>query len=205
MARGRWTLAVLAALVAQGANAELYRCVTADGSIRFTDDPTACRTAEPYVPRRALQRPSAPAAPQPNAPAPAGSGWQGTHGELLSMLPSSPAGWEAVEEAPADPRGDPDLWVNGVRTMAARHYTRARGASSQTCSVEIWAFSHVERARVGESLLAQPDWALQREGNLLIMLRAVILERGQGPRGGVFPACQQTGALTRARVTERLR
>ena len=196
---------MIAALVAQGADAELYRCVTADGSIRFTDDPSACGRAEPYVPRRALQRPSAPAAPRADAPAPADSGWQGTHGELLSMLPSAPAGWEAVEEAPTDPRGDPDLWDNGVRTMAARHYTRARGASSQACSVEIWAFSHAERARLGESLLAQPGWVLQREGNLLIMLRAVILEGGKGPREGVFPACQQIGALARTRVTERLR
>lgn len=204
MARVRCTLALLTALIAQVANAEFYRCTAPDGAIRFTDDPTTCRDAAPYVPRRALQRPTAPVAPNPAAHAPPGSRWRGTRAELLSLLPPSPQGWEGIEEAPSDPRGDPDLWGNGVRAMAARHYTRALGAVSQSCSVEIWAFEKIEQAQRGERLLAQPEWKLHREGNLLIMLRAVILQREREPRRGVFPDCGQIGALTRARVAERL-
>jgi hypothetical protein len=204
MVRGRWTLALLAALMAQAAHAELYRCTAPDGTIRFTDDPTTCRAAAPYVPRRTLQRPTAPVAPSPAAPTPPRARWQGTRAELLSMLPPPPAGWEGIEEAPTDPRGDPDLWSNGVRTMAARHYTRARGAVSQSCSVEIWAFAEVDQAQRGERLLAQPGWKLHRNASLLIMLRAVTLERERQPRRGVFPDCEHIGALTRARVAERL-
>ena len=57
-------------------------------------------------------------------------------------------GWNTVGEAPTDPSQDPDLVRWGVREQGALHYTRERNGVVQVCSIEIWAFEDVSRARV---------------------------------------------------------
>jgi len=200
---GGWVLVLTLTLATHHAAAELYRCVAPDGSLRFTGNPADCPGAEPYVPRRELQRPdAAPPAAEGEVPPPAARHPARTvgHDALLTMFPPAATGWEIVEEAKTDPRGDPDLWDNGVRAMAARHYTRALGATSQACSVEIWAFSGIETARAAQQLLGMPDWTLHREENILILLHAVTLERGRGSRPGIMPACAQIGEQARELV-----
>lgn len=63
------SLLLLGLLAAGPATAELYRCMAADGSVRFTDDASACPGARPHEPRGQVQRYDAPAPPRRSAPA----------------------------------------------------------------------------------------------------------------------------------------
>ena len=180
----------------------------ADGNVRFTNAPSRCAAASRHEPKREIQRPREPLPTvEPDASAAAGSPspWRGTRAALLALFEPAGADWEIVDEAASDPSEDPDLWTNGVRALAARHYTRARGAHSQVCSVEIWAFEDAKRAGVARAGLERPGWRFHHEGSLLVMLRGVDFQRGQGFEKGMFPDCERLGERIRAHVAARTR
>jgi hypothetical protein len=206
--RLRGLLAGLALLAAPSTAGEIYRCVEADGSVRFTNDASRCPGAPPHALKREVQRSVAPPpAIAPDAGAAAGSQlpWRGGRSALLALFEPAGPGWEIVEEAPSDPAHDPDLRASGVRALVARHYTRARGALSEVCSVEIWAFDDARRVATAQAGLERPDWRYHQEGNLLLMLRGVNFQRGQGFQKGLFPDCERLGERIRARVAARTR
>jgi hypothetical protein len=203
--RLRGLLVGLALLAAPAAAADLYRCVEADGSVRFSDDPSRCPGASPHTLRGEIQRP---AASSPSAIAPdAGhlAPWRGARAELLALFEPAGAEWEIVEEAPSDPAQDPDLRGGGVRALLARHYTRDRGGGSEVCSVEIWAFEDAKRLASARAHLERPGWRYHQEGSLLVMLRGVRFQRERGFQKGLFPDCERLGERIRARVAARTR
>lgn len=206
--RLRGLLAGLALLAAPAAAAEIYRCVEADGSVRFSDDPSRCPGASPHALQGEIQRPAAPpSAVAPDAGVAEGSQapWRGTRAGLLALFEPAGAGWEIVEEAPSDPAHDPDLRDGGVRALVARHYTRDRGGRSEVCSVEIWAFEDAVRLATARPHLERPGWLYHQEGSLLVMLRGVRFQRAQGFQKGLFPDCERLGERIRARVAARTR
>ena len=199
----RGLLAGLALLAAPASAAEIYRCADADGGVRFTNDASRCPGAAPHALKGEIQRPAAPlstVAPDAGAAARGQVPWRGSRAALLALFEPAGAGWEIVEEAPSDPRGDPDLRDSGVRALVARHYTRARGPRSEVCSVEIWAFDDAKRVASARMGLERPGWRYHQEGSLLVMLRGVIFQRGQGFQKGLFPDCEQLGERIRARL-----
>ena len=46
----------------------------------------------------------------------------------------------------------------GLLASVARHYTRARGAVSEVCTVELWSFARPEQAERARAEVAQPNW-----------------------------------------------
>jgi len=64
------------------------------------------------------------------------------------------------------------------------------------------AFESVGQARAGEANFACPELQIVREGKLLLMTRAVTIERGKGARRSVFPACRELGEQARLRVAK---
>lgn len=204
----RGLLAGLALLAAPAEAAEIYRCVEADGSVRFTNDASRCPGAPPHALKGEIQQPAAPppaVAPDAGAAARGQTPWRGTRAALLALFEPDGAGWEIVEEAPSDPARDPDLRGSGVRALVARHYTRARGPRSEVCSVEIWAFDDAKRVATVRMGLDRPGWRYHQEGSLLVMLRGVIFQRGQGFQKGLFPDCERLGERIRVRVAARVR
>ncbi len=109
-------------------------------------------------------------------------------------------GWDTVGEAPTDPSQDPDLVRWGVREQRALHYTRERNGVVQVCSVEIWAFEDVSRARIAHEHVTYPDWSITRAGSLVLMVRGVSRARGEVPRRGVFHGCRRIADRVRARA-----
>ncbi|HEY5657361.1 MAG TPA: hypothetical protein VIY27_06190 [Myxococcota bacterium] len=202
--RLRALLAGFALLAAPTTGAEIYRCLEADGSVRFTSDATHCPGAAPHVLEGEIQRPTlAPAdgaVPQRRAAPAERAPWRGSHAALLALFEPAGAEWEIVEEAPSDPADDPELRDGGVLALAARHYTRGSGSRSQVCSVEIWAFDDAGRIAAARQGLARPGWRFHQEGNLLVMLRGVRFDLGQGFHKGLFPDCERLGERIRARV-----
>jgi hypothetical protein len=186
------------------ASAEIYRCVAADGSVRFADDASACPGAERHEPGGALQR----IAPQPDALADASDGTApaAAFGSLEELfLPARAAGssgvWEVVKEAPQDPASDPDLREWGVRERRVRHYThRDDRGRVRVCSVELWAFVDEARARLAEQQLSYPNWRFERRGAVVVMLHAVSRERGERASHAVFAECARLGARVAARA-----
>jgi hypothetical protein len=129
-------------------------------------------------------------------------------GELDGLfLPATALGpgWELVEEAPVDPRQDPELRAAGVRAAQALHYTRPLRGGAEVCSVEIWSFASAEAARRTGAGLAREAWRIGVQGNLLVMLHGVTLRRGQGFRPGLLPACLRLAELTEAHAGSLLR
>jgi len=117
--------------------------------------------------------------------------------------PSSLAGgWEIVSEMPVTVTDDPDLVRWGVQESETRHYTRHRDRRVEVCSVEIWAFSSGAQARNASEDFEYPNWAIEREGSHLVMLRGRRWDRGDAPRAGVFPACAEIGRRIRMRVSQ---
>lgn len=115
-----------------------------------------------------------------------------------------PPGWEIVTERGEDAREDPDLVRAGVRERLGRHYTRARGARSEVCSVELWSFANAERAGRAERMLPQDAARVQQIGPLLISLRAATLVRRRGLTPGLFPDCVALGDRIQARARRAL-
>jgi hypothetical protein len=113
--------------------------------------------------------------------------------------------WEIVSEAPVDPQDDPDMRGAGVRSATTLHYTRAVRGGAQVCSLEIWSFASGAEARRTRAGIDHAGWRIAVQGNLLVMLHGVTLERGQGFRPGLLPACHRLAELTEARAEALLR
>jgi hypothetical protein len=129
-------------------------------------------------------------------------------GDLALLFPAPESlgpDWELVEEAPVDPLQDRDLHAAGVRAAQALHYTRAFRGRSEVCSVEIWKFTSAEAARLARAGMERDGWHIGLQGNLLVMLHGVTLQRGEGFRPGLLPACRRLADLTEALAGARLR
>lgn len=194
---GRIALALCASLVAgaAGAGGGLYRCEAADGSLRFADSRHACRGAAPRELPRGIQRvpPAAPAAPPEVAP-------QRDLGALLLDAAELGDGWELVREAPVDPSRDPDLVEWGVVAQRARHYTRDRAGTAEVCSLELWSFRTREQARAADAGFAFPGWQIERQGEILLMVRGLRRPPHGGAERGVFADCESLARRVRARL-----
>jgi hypothetical protein len=114
------------------------------------------------------------------------------------------AGWELVKEAPVDPRQDPELRAAGVQASQALHYTRPFRGGAEVCSVEIWSFSSAEAARRARAGIEREAWRIGVQGNLLVMLHGVTLQRGVGFRPGLRPVCIRLAELTEAHAASLL-
>jgi hypothetical protein len=200
----RHAAAWLMLLACAPASAEIYRCIAADGSVRFAGDAGACPDAERHEPGGALQR----VAPERDTP-PASRDATSPAAVFTSLEelfpPARAAGssgiWEVVKEAPEGPATDPDLREWGVREKRVRHYThRDATGRVRVCSVELWAFADEERARVAEQQLSYPNWRFERRGAVIVMLHGVSRERGQRASHAVFAECTRLGARIAARA-----
>lgn len=114
-------------------------------------------------------------------------------------------GWETLGESPVDPQEDPDLREAGVRAARSLHYTHAIPGGAEVCSVEIWSFGSAEEARRARAGMERERWRFSLQGNLLVMLRGVTLQRDRGLRPGLLPACHRLADLTEARARSLLR
>lgn len=200
----RSAAAWLTLLVCGPASAEIYRCIAADGSVSFVGDAGACPGAERHESSGALQR----IAPAPDAPPASRDGTPAAaaFASLEELFPPARAAgssgiWEVVKEAPQDPAADPDLRDWGVRETRVRHYThRDATGRVRVCSVELWAFSDEERARVAEQQLSFPNWRFERRGTVIVMLHAVSREPGARASHTVFAECARLGARIASRA-----
>ncbi len=122
---------------------------------------------------------------------------------FLSQSEVTPA-WEIVREGAEDVSRDPDLVRAGVRERSALHYTRARGARSEVCSVELWSFADAQRAERAERMLPRDAARVERIGPLLVSLRAVTLVRQRGSSHALFPDCAALGEQIQARARRAL-
>lgn len=192
-------------ILPQSAAAEVYRCVEADGRVRFVGDPAGCPGAERHEPKREIQR-----LPTPEQTPPASRGepaaLEGSFASLAELfVPAREAGaagvWEAVKEAPEDPSQDPDLRRWGVREKRVRHYThRDSSGRVRVCSVELWRFEHEGSASIARDNLSYPNWRIERGGDVLVMLHAVSRERGERASHSVFSECAALGRRIAARA-----
>jgi hypothetical protein len=176
----------------------VFRCVEADGGVRFVDSPHACPrgAAEAHDLGRVERIPAAPAAPGDER----GPERARSPGAIWLRAAEIGAGWEVVREAPIDPAGDPDLVAWGVRAQDARHYTRDMAGTVQVCSVELWSFASVAQARAAHEGFAHPGWRIERVEDRLLMLRGLTLAPGSPPRRGVFADCRGIGDRIRLRA-----
>jgi len=177
--------------------ADVFRCVDAEGTLRFVDTPHACTRAVPHRLERRLER----AAGTPAAPA-AAAGIASARDLTGLLLDPSEAGdgWEVVEEVPGQPSRDPDLVRWGVRAQQARHYTRDVGGVAEVCSIELWRFASREQAEAARKGFSYPDWQIDRSREILVMVRGLRRPRQGAPQRGVFPACETLGGRVRART-----
>ena len=113
--------------------------------------------------------------------------------QLRRILPPASAvrgGFDAVEELPVDPSGDPDLREWGVRAQRARLYTRDVAAGIQVCSVEVWVFEDEALAAAAHAGFHYPNWEFAQRGSVMVMARGLTQPRNAPPRRGVFPECR---------------
>jgi len=129
----------------------------------------------------------------------AAAGAAGAEEALFGAAEAGP-GWSVVDEAPEDASADPDLRRWGVRERRARHYTREASGAIQVCSIEVWTFGQDAQARAAHAGFAYPEWRIEREGRVLVMLRGLVMARGRPPQRGVFPACGSLGERVRSRT-----
>ncbi len=180
--RVSWLLALACLSSARLEAAELYRCAD---SQRYVDRPARCAEARAHDPKGNVVKLA------PARPAAEGRGLGEL--DLEELLPEPPSGWSVVEEAPTDPRLDPDFLRWGVVGQRARHYTRAATGGVQVCSVEIWAFHSAEAVGAVLVHMRRPGWKLTQRGPLLLLLRGLDRGRPPGSRWVVFPECRQLG------------
>jgi hypothetical protein len=200
MARVPAALLLISAVWIASASAEVFRCPSADGPVRYVDRADACERAEPLTPTgRVIRIDSGSRGTEPSPGMAAPGAPEPPDVALDRVLPPvAPVGWELVREAPVDPRQDPDLVRWGVRAQRTQHYTRYRGDTVQVCSVEVWAFDGEERARTAQVNVSFPGWRIEREASLLLMTRAVSRRAGQVARRGLFPDCSRLADRARA-------
>ena len=190
-------------LFAAPAISEIFKCVDASGRVTFVNQRSACPDAKPHTLKgRVDHAPSSVTRAEAEAP---------DLGEISSpeqrlqwTLPDQGdvgRAWEIVEEMPEDPTKDPDLVEWGVVAQRTRHYTRKSRGASQVCSVELWAFENDARARLAQENFEFPDWRIDREGDTLVMLRAVTI-RNKTTQRTIYPDCEKLGDIARARAAK---
>ena len=180
--------------------------------MRFVDSLHACPNARPHEPEGRAQRVPASERPRsrgdgrapPGRIAPIAASGIDPEDVLLARADVS-AGWDVVEEMPEDAARDPDLVAWGVRAKRTRHYTLVSGDAVQVCSVEVWVFRDEEWARTAHREFAYPDWHFAREAQVLIAVHGHTRPREGTPTRGVFAACGELEARTRARAEAALR
>jgi hypothetical protein len=203
MKRARFIALVSIALFAEPAASEIFKCVDASGNATFVNDRSACPDAKPHTLKGRVERaPSAVTRAEEATPDPSviSSPVKRLEWALLEERDVRP-GWETVDEMPEDPSKDADLVEWGVVAKRTRHYTRKSGSASQVCSVELWAFENDARARLAHQNFEFPDWRIDREGDTLVMLRAVTLQGGTAERT-IYPDCEKLGKTVRARTAK---
>ena len=98
--------------------------------------------------------------------------------------------------------------VKGCENLIAsvgRHYTRARGAVSEVCTVELWSFARPEQAEKARTEVEQPSWWGRTAGAELVLAHGVRLERGHGSRKELSPDCSALAEAAHARALATLR
>jgi hypothetical protein len=123
-------------------------------------------------------------------------------GDALFAPPPSRA-WQIITERPEAP--DDAERALGLRASTARHYTRARGAVSEVCTVELWSFAAPAQAERARAEIAQPTWWGRAAGAQLVLAHGVRLERGRGSRNELSPECTALGEAAHARALATLR
>ena len=111
--------------------------------------------------------------------------------------------WEVMVEPPELP--DPEERALGLLGSAARHYSRARGAVSEVCTVELWSFAKPDQAERARAELARPGWWGRVAGAQLVLAHGVRLERSRGSRTELSPECARLGEAAHERVLATLR
>jgi len=203
MKRALLTAFVSIGLFAAPAVSEIFQCVDASGNVTFVNDRSACPNAEPHpLKGRVSHAPSSVPRAEKSIPDPGeiSSPAKRLEWALLEERDVSP-GWGVVNEMPEDPTKDADLVEWGVVAQRTRHYTRQSGSASQVCSVELWAFENIARARLAEENFEFPDWRIDRRGDTLVMLRAVTV-RGETTERAIYPDCEKLGDAVRARAAK---
>lgn len=209
MVRALPPLLLLAAALAPGpSGAEVYRCDQADGAVRFADSRHGCPNAQLHEPEEGRVRRLTPserprtdeAASTPAFPSTPIAGSRIASEDVLLARPDVSPEWDVVDEMPEDVAQDRGLRAWGVREKRARHYTRVSGDAVQVCSIEVWVFRDEERARMAQREFTYPDWHFTREGEVLVAVHAMTRPRKGAPRRGVFAACGELEARTRARA-----
>jgi hypothetical protein len=191
------------ALFAESAASEIFKCVDPSGNVTFVNERSACPGAEPHPLKGRVERaPSSATRAEEALPDPSeiSSFAERLEWALLGERDVRP-GWEIVNEMPEDPSQDADLVEWGVVAKRARHYTRKSGGASQVCSVELWAFENDARARLAHQNFEFPDWQIDREGDTLVMLRAVTV-RSDTTERTIYPDCEKLGKIVRARAAK---
>jgi hypothetical protein len=177
----------LALFYAGAARGELYRCEDASGAVRLTRDPHGCANA-------VVQAPSASRPPASGAPAPDGEG----------IFPPRPTpAWEVMIELPELPDGEERAL--GLLGSAARHYSRATGAVSEMCTLEVWSFARPDQAERARAELARPGWWGRAADAQLVLAHGVRLERERGSRVELSAACESLAEAAHARALATLR
>ena len=110
---------------------------------------------------------------------------------ILPLAGSLRGGFDAVEEVPVDPSGDPELREWGVVDQRARHYTRDGRQGIQVCSLEAWSFRDEQKAAAAHAGFRYPNWEFARRGSVLLMVRGLTRPPGERPQRGVFPDCRE--------------
>jgi len=201
MKRATFIALASVALFTEPAFSEIFKCVDASGGVTYVNDPNICPDAEPHDIKGHVNRsPSSASRAREEKPASdaALSPVERLEWALLDKGNIYP-GWEIVNEMPEDPSKDVDLVEWGVIAKRARHYTRNSDGDSQVCTVELWAFENEARARLAEQNFEFPDWKIERQGDTLVMLRAVTL-RGSLAKRTIFPDCEKLGNIVRTRA-----
>ena len=131
-------------------------------------------------------------------------GWAvAAHAEPDALFPPAPSrAWQVITEQPEKP--DDDERALGLRSSTARHYTRARGAVSEVCTVELWSFAAAAQAESARAAVAQPTWWGRVAGSQLVLAHGVRLERGRGSRQELSPECITLGEAAHARALATL-
>jgi hypothetical protein len=124
--------------------------------------------------------------------------------QVDAIFPPPPSrAWEVIVDRPEAP--DAGERALGLRSSAARHYTRARGAMSQVCTVELWSFAAPAQAEGARAAVAQPTWWGRAVGAQLVLAHGVRLDRARGARDELSPECVSLAEAAHARALATLR
>ena len=123
---------------------------------------------------------------------------------LDALFPPPPSrAWEVLVDPPE--AADADERALGLRRSAARHYTRARGAVSEVCTLELWSFASAAQAESARTGVAQPNWWGRAAGAQLVLAHGVRLDRVRGSRAELSTQCAALAEAAHARALATLR